>query len=148
MAKFSQEALKLILRYGMGCIPEEKREKAKEAIFENCTEELVKELLPEACQNLEALVPNEIKENHVRKYFLDLHTKIASITEKMNCTAFKAKIIKSYGDECVVVYNNRTEKVKCLEKFDVGDVVIVHRSYVVEKYDENLHAWQSFVEKR
>jgi len=75
MAKFSQEALKLILRYGMGCIPEEKREKAKEAIFGNCTEELVKELLPEACQNLEALVPNEIKENHVRGWHIQKHAR-------------------------------------------------------------------------
>lgn len=143
MGRFLKEALILTLKYGIGCVAEEGRKKAREAILSgNCAEELVKELLPEAYENLKSLVQHgEIKENHVRKYFLDLHTKIANITGKMNCSVFKAKVIKSYGDECVIVYDNRAERVKSLEKFNVGDVVIVHRGYVVEKYDENLHAW-------
>jgi len=139
MSKFSKEALKLLLKYGIGCVPEERREEVEHAIkTSNFAEDSVKGLLPTAYL---ALSNRKTEEKDVRRYFFQTHNILAEKMNKKECCVFVAKVLKSYGSECEVVYEGKVERVKCLDRFKDGDFIVVHAGYAVEKYDKNLHTW-------
>jgi hypothetical protein len=142
MRKFSEKALILLAKYGIGCAPIEKRKELEEAIRGGkCNEDLLKFLFPTAYTALTKTSKDLISEEDVRNYFLITHNKLAQKTGKPYCSVYLAKVEKFYGEECEIVSEKGKEKVKCFEHLKVGDLVLVHLGYVVEKYDKNLHAW-------
>ena len=142
MSSFSDKALFLLARYGIGCAPAEKREELEKAIKEGkCDEDLLKLLFPTAYTAILKSSKGLTTEEDVRKYFIITHNKFVQKAGRAECSVYLAEVEKCYGKECDVVHEKGRERVKCFEELREGDLVLVHLGYAVEKYDKNLHAW-------
>jgi len=82
-----------------------------------------------------------VTEEDVRKYFILTHNKFVREAGRAECSVYLAEVEKCYGEECEVEHERGREKVKCFEKLEEGELVLVHLGYVVEKYDKNIHTW-------
>jgi hypothetical protein len=75
----------------------------------------------------------KIDKEIVRKYFNDVHNKIAEITSQDECKIYKCKVLEILDENfCLVENKNKKEKVIYFDKINVGEDVIVHKRYVVE----------------
>jgi hypothetical protein len=142
MSRFSEKALVLLARYGIGCAPPEKKEELEKMIEESrCDEEFLKFLFPTAYTSIVKNSKDIITEEDVRKYFLFTHNKFAQKAGKEFCSVYLAEVEKCYRKECEVVHEKGRERIKCFDQLKPGDLVLVHLGYAVEKYDKNLHTW-------
>lgn len=88
-----------------------------------------------------------IDKNVIRKYFLFGHDKIVDKRYKifkdfdpMQCRLYAGKIIHSKNRNAVVqtIIGEKKYKIDFVPNLKIGDYVVVHRNFVVEKITKNL----------
>jgi hypothetical protein len=131
----SKESLLLAYKYGVGCLDESRRKVVEDCIRgKQVDEESFVSYFPTAFSLMLKVAKNKkIDEEIVRKYFNNLHNKIAEVTGREDCKTYKCKVIEILDENsCLVENKNKKEKVIYFDKINVGEDVIVHKRYVVE----------------
>jgi hydrogenase expression/formation protein HypC len=88
-----------------------------------------------------------IDKNIIRRYFLFEHDKVVDSKYKlfkdfnsMQCRIFSGKIIKVKNKEALVqtIIGSKEYKIDFIPNLKIGDYVVVHRNFIVEKINESV----------
>jgi hydrogenase maturation factor len=88
-----------------------------------------------------------IDENVVRRYFLFEHDKVVDSRYEsfkdfnpLQCRVFPGKILKIKNKEALIktIIGKKKYRTNFIQNLRIGDCVVVHRSFTVEKISENM----------